>query len=336
MRLLLLALAACSGAAARQPVAPALRVLWQVKVDVPSALKFNMETVDGALLDSGPRPEIYFREGLHAPTSGARVALALGPVATSTRLVGADNRGAWQLTRANGRQIKVSLDVIPPEAEWFDVDGKLFAVSDATRFSQVSDDGTVVWSARVPAVRGSARFLGTTRGQALFQLRRSNGSTVVAVDFTARTAKVSFEAQAGRGILAARTNQLAIMGDDRFEVFDLVDGARLRSVALPPFSARTAYSDKADLGFDGGVIWSYVYVPPSNGSIVISGQLCGYDVFDATSGRLLRTLVDASGEWKQLAEGCAVRALLPHPDGAIAVRVDGPNSATIIKLNDAP
>ncbi len=329
-------MAACSGTAPLRPTTSPPRVLWQVKVEVPSGLKFNMETVDGALADSGERPELYFREGLHAPTSAPSVALAFGPVATSTRIVREDNRGAWKLTRANGRETGVALDDVPADAAWFDVDGKLVAVSGAASFAEISDDGIVVWSARVPAVRDGVTFLGTTRGRALFQLQRSSGSTVVAVDFTAHTAKILLQGQAGRGVLAERTNQLAIAGNKRFEVFDLATGSRIRSVELPPFSERTAYSVQADLGFDGNEIWAYLYAPPSNGSIFIHKEICRYDVFDATTGRLMRTLADATGEWKRLTVGCAVRALLPQPDGVIAVHVDGPSSATIIKLAEPP
>lgn len=65
----------------RQPTSQPLHVLCQVKVEVPLELKFNIETVDGALVDSGEPLEAYFREGLDASTSGCRVTLAHGAVA---------------------------------------------------------------------------------------------------------------------------------------------------------------------------------------------------------------------------------------------------------------
>lgn len=339
MRLLLIAVISCSGGGPKVPAAPTPRVQWQVAVQVPAELKFNMLTLDGAVADPGERPVLFFREGLHVSTTADRAALSVDPVASSTRVVKVEGKDAWTLTLANGRAVRVAHDVVPAAAQWFDVDGGLVAVSAATdtTFAHVDDRGAVVWSAHVGAIGRDVAFLGTSHGRALFQLSSARGSDVIALDLAQHTAAVAVHGQLGRGVLAERMNQLAIVGRERIEVFDLATGTRLRELALPPFSQRTAFSDDATLGFDGDVVWMYFYAPPATGDTVrvVRGEICGYDVYDARSGRVLRTL--ASATWKQMTEGCAVRALLARPDGGVlAVRVDGPSAATVTKLDRAP
>jgi len=339
---LLIALVSCSGNGPRVPTAsPSPRVVWQVAVHVPTELKFNMHTVDGAVADPGERPELFFREGLHAATTGDRVPLSIDPAPSSTRIVKVEGKDAWTLTLANGRVVHVAHDVVPGGARWFAVEGGLVAVTAATdtTFARLDDRGTLAWSVRVPAVGHDVAFLGTAHGSALFQLGSERGSDVVALDLEHHTATVALHGQPGRGVLAERRDQLAIVGSQRIQVFDLATHEQLRDLLLPPFSQRTAFSDAATLGFDGDVVWMYFYAPPASGDTVrvVRGEICGYDVYDAKTGRPLRTLASATGDWMRMTEGCAVRALLARPDGGVlAVRVDGSTDATIIKLDRAP
>lgn len=258
-----------------------------------------------------------------------------------------EGKEAWTLTLANGRKLQIAHDVAPSDAAWFAIDGGLVAVSAAaeTTFARFDEGGTFEWSARVAAVGEGVTFLGNVtslghaHGGVVFQLSSERGSEIVVLNLERRTATIALHGHPGRGVLAERKNQLAIVGSERVEVFDLVTGKRLRDLVLPPFSKRTAYSEDATLGFDGGVIWMYFYAPPPRGDmvLVLSDESCGYDVYDATTGRRLRTLDSATGTWKRMTAECAVRALIAQPDGGVvAVRVDGPTQATITKLDRAP
>ncbi|HLL22392.1 MAG TPA: hypothetical protein VK427_09690 [Kofleriaceae bacterium] len=246
------------------------------------------------------------------------------------------------MTTANGTLTEVAAGVVPHDTDWFGAANRLLAVSRRTEdvaFAAV-ENGTARWREQVSLARVQAvTYLGDLDGAWLFALARRESTTVVAVDFDKRRVASLARTQAGRGAFDSVTKQLAVMGRSHAEIWDLPRQRLVRRVRLPPISERTAYSDSASLGFDGKVIWMYLYAPPNSGDsvIVVRRRFCAYDVYDATSGALLRTMKDASGQWRSLAADCRIRALLPRENGRVlAIRVDGPEAGSATMFERAP
>jgi len=181
--------------------------------------------------------------------------------------------------------------------------------------------------------------VGEFRGEWLFQLSNRHSATIVSADYNRRELIPLLRTQAGRAAFASRTGQVAVVGRTRIELWDLGTRALVRHFPLLDVGLRGAYGHSANLGFDGEVVWMYIYDPPSGGhpALFAHGHSCQYDVYDAVSGRHLRSLADATGTWKALGQNCRVRALLGRQDGQVlAIGVSGPDQASATLFDRAP
>jgi len=66
-------------------------------------------------------------------------------------------------------------------------------------------------------------------------------------------------------------------------------------------------------------------------------ERCSYEVFDtARSGRRVRTLADAGGEWARITHDCHVVQLSPTVDGGVVALVQRSTDAEVVKFDAVP
>lgn len=119
------------------------------------------------------------------------------------------------------------------------------------------------------------------------------------------------------------------------------DGGVVRETALGDGAVA---ANATSAGFGGDAAWFYRYVPAHRTSeLAPAGRTpvpdaCAYERYDANAAeRPPRTLRDADGEWKEIADGCRVRALLPLAGGRVAaIQVVAERELTVVELDGAP
>ncbi len=156
--------------------------------------------------------------------------------------------------------------------------------------------------------------------------------------------KVAVAGKAGT-IAVAYTDESGDTGvRQHVQVLSLSDGVLKAEVDLAWTQGLPFLASSSDyyptVGFDGTLIWFYDYEPRRTSDMTgtIVDEHCGYAVYDtAKHGALVRTLNEASGEWKRISNGCGVRGLLPTVDGgAIAFAALSDRQAEVVKFDGAP
>jgi hypothetical protein len=95
------------------------------------------------------------------------------------------------------------------------------------------------------------------------------------------------------------------------------------------------------VGFDGRLLWFYLYAPASAHDVLgfVLDEYCDYAVYDTQSEapEPVRTGKGASGTWAQAFAGCGVRRLVPLGDGQVlAVRVVSSATLELLCFDRAP
>jgi len=122
----------------------------------------------------------------------------------------------------------------------------------------------------------------------------------------------------------------------RAEVRQLADGELAHSVRM-----QTAWQRGHTLGATDTVIWAFHYLPRGSDHMLGTHHEAklDYAVFSATrdTGAPLRTLADATGEWRALTDGARVHALVPAPGGRVlAIYVPSFDRAEAVLLSGPP
>jgi len=122
----------------------------------------------------------------------------------------------------------------------------------------------------------------------------------------------------------------------RAEIRRFADGGLAHSVRMG-----TSWQRDHILGAAGDVIWTFFYRPAGSDHMLgtFHDALILYEVFSTTNdtGKPIRTLADATGEWRALTDGVGVHALVPAPGGRVlALHVPRFDRAEAVLLSGPP
>ena len=344
--LLLATLAGCSRPATATAPPPAPGPEWTVQVTAPAELAYTFLSTTEAIATRAERPIIFLDGGVHFATSDERVTLTRGPLPADgqvVRVVEEADRTAVETIR--GTQIVVPYTLVPRGAYWFDVAGlvAVWTAGEQLAFAQISADGSsLAWSASAEATPGQVELLGWWGPRPLFATRSATGGRLYALDLAARAVRALVKLPPGPIALAPARGQIAVVyraasGSHRAAIYRLDEARRIREFDLRPVTERATIGERATLGFDGTVLWTYLYQPAGRDDGHAHRESCGYEVYDVATGQRLRTLETAAGSWAGLVGDCRVRALLPRPDGGvIAVHASDHTTAIVVKFAHPP
>jgi hypothetical protein len=119
------------------------------------------------------------------------------------------------------------------------------------------------------------------------------------------------------------------------------DGRAARTIPLP---RDTIAEGATAAGFGRETLWFYSYVPahttselPPAGRVPVPVR-CAYEAYDLRApAKPPRGLADAAGDWKHLADGCQVRALIQLTGGRVAaIHVVSMTEVVVVELDAAP
>lgn len=122
----------------------------------------------------------------------------------------------------------------------------------------------------------------------------------------------------------------------RAEIRRFTDGSVAHGVRLGP-----SWTRGRTLGVAGDALWTYLYRPAGSDHMlgVFFDAMTSYEVFSIKrdTGKPIRTLADARGEWRTLSAGAAIHALVPAPDGrVVALHVPRFDRAEAIVFSGPP
>lgn len=218
-----------------------------------------------------------------------------------------------------------------------------------------------VWRvARTPAddphVRIDALALSPDANTAFVAVSNPAGNLMLAA-YDTRAGTVRWQTEIGANrvngtmlvLSADGAEVVAVIGDpdrcescERAEVRRVADGQRLHGFTLEPrvgdTTARTGRPNSGTrAGYDGRFLWFYSYQAELTGHRPVTKQ-CAYEVYDVsrTTGARVRTNATVDARWKQLFEGCSIRAMFPTTDGIVAVRDGDKRSLEIVRASAIP
>lgn len=373
--LVLVLLAGCWGshpAPPRPPRTPApFTQQWTVRVEAPEGARdFSFETVAFVAATRGERPTLFANARFgteHAtviatedrPRIDYRERIGYREVIS----VGLD-AAATIVTTLRGEPLAIPFATVPRDALWYDLAPGILAImksATGARFVRFDGSATPTWVVDVPDAHLNTvrRVEWFANGDPLISLDHHRSASLVRLRLATHTivpvatVRVGGDPQVGgperiRAVaLAERVGQLAVVLPklragcttcESVEIYDL-SGKLVTGFALPDPGDRTTGGKAMSLGFTGRLLWMYAYSPASRNDFNgwSSSQRCGYEVYDVTTGKRVRTLADATGEWAKLTKDCKVRALLPTSDGgAIAFAAVDWREALVIKLAAPP
>lgn len=267
----------------------------------------------------------------------------LGPaeyVATSWRLPVASDKLAVRLATIRAKAWVVEAYELPAATRRWRM-GSAELGGDASGVAVSPDGETVVVSLRQAS--------GDKVAYELIALAGADGSTrwrvPLAVSPLGNPSPLLF-APDGRELAILARDDARCQSCKRIAIVSTSDGTVAREVAVPAdaMAGDGTYLVETSAGFTGEAVWLYRYVAPHRtsemaplGSTPVEAK-CFYEVHDVRAGAKtpLRTLAEARGEWAELSEGCAVRALVPLADGGVAaIRVGSATEVSVVTF-DAP
>ncbi|HLL20723.1 MAG TPA: hypothetical protein VK427_01265, partial [Kofleriaceae bacterium] len=196
-----------------------------MQIQVPRHIGFNFEAVNGATADEQARPEVFVFGQLHFSTRTSPAELKADAASTSPRTLRAErDQHRWVVTTADGSPAEVATKVIPLDSDWFGTASSLLAVTrgDGHVVFATVQNGVSVWQDRLPLAGVYAvTYLGVLNGAWLFQLAGRESAVVVAVDLEKGRVVSLARTQPGPTAYSAATKQLAILGRNDLEVWDL-------------------------------------------------------------------------------------------------------------------
>ncbi|MEJ7599058.1 MAG: hypothetical protein WKG01_14210 [Kofleriaceae bacterium] len=345
-------LAACSppggGTTPQPPEAPA----WTVEVTVPAELSYTFLSTTEASATQAERPIVFLDGGVHFATSAERVVLTRGPLADGHVVGVLETPDRTELETIRGTQLVVPYSVVPRGAWWFDASGLLaawFVGTQLTVAQLASDGGSLAWSATTDTPPGQIELLGTWASELVLAIRQPAGTRLHALDLATHRLRPLIKLPAGPIALAPRVGQVAVVYSlapdactscgDRVAIYRLDERRRIRELALQPASERLTIGERATWGFDGTVLWTYLYESAGRNDAgpYPHRESCGYEVYEVSTGNRVRTLETATGTWGALLANCRVRALLPRPDGGVlAIHATDERRATAVKFAHPP
>jgi hypothetical protein len=348
--------AGCSGSPAPAPAPPkppAVVEQWSVRVAAPEGVAdFNFLTVEYVVAGRGAHP-VMFANALFDTDKPVTTARTDPPKPAYDELIGVElGADATTVTTVSGVRRVIPYTAAPRDSIWLDLAPGVLALAKSptgARFARFDTGATPAWVAEIadPAIRAVRRIDRFADGDPLIAIdRQSGGAGLVRIDLATGGATTIATVPEGRVALAEGASRVAVVFPkqtagcttcESVEVYDLA-GKRIGGFALPHPGDRTVGDPAAmSLGFDGRLLWMYEYDPGHRNHGFGGREGCGYEVYDVASGKRVRSLADAGGEWAKLTKNCAVRALLPTPDGgAIAFVVLGVREARVVKLAAPP
>lgn len=353
--LALIIVAGCWGSRAAPPLPPPppFAPQWSVRVEAPEGVRdFTFETVDFVAATRGERPTL-FANARFSTDHATVIATTDPPAVNDGELIGVElGAGATTVTTVRSEPLAILYATVPRDAIWFDLAPGILAImksATGARFVRFDGSATPTWAVDVPdahlnAVRLVAWF---ADGDPLIALDHDQGASLFRLRLATHTIAPVAIVPIGPVALAERAGRLAVVfpsgtascaSCDRAEIYDLA-GKLVTGFALPHPVDRTAGGDAMSLGFTGRLLWMYDYTPQSRNDYngMRSKERCGYDVYDVTTGKRVRTLADATGEWAKVSKACTVRALLPTSDGgAIVFAAVDAREARVYKLAAPP
>jgi len=344
--------------AAPNATSSTVRSAWQVRLAMPPGESaYSFANVTEVAATRVPRPTIIALARF-STTTPTNIGTTAPPGQTDGEVLDVEARGsAWIITGLDDSYDIPRASEPAKATRWYALDHGVVSVDHAggritiARFDRGKPTATWTQAVADPTVR-DARIAGWLSDAVLVTIEHATDTQLLRVQLldgksqplaTLPATEVVIAPSEKAGSFAAVFNERPECAlCPRVETRNLADGHVAHSFTLPidvePFPPDPVRGT-ASVGFDGGQVWFFTYFGPHRSDVLgtSTDQKCSYDVFDAATGALLRTLKNATGEWASLSRSCRTHALIPTSDGGgIAIAVDDRAHATATKFTTPP
>ena len=326
---------------------------WKVDVDaVGGDPGFSFANVDEVVASRADHPIVYAGARIATDQPHAQATFD-GPGHTDDEVIGVTPRAdGWAIATLGGEHYTIA-DGAMGQARWYDLAPGVLGVfrraGGATASRYQGGAAKAVWSRSIDGDVDDARVVGWLGDDVLLAVAGAGALAISRVHLADGAIKPIAR-------IPGRLGRVAV-SDGRFAVvtkLQLPDGAEPVQVEVGEvgsgaivhrFDVATGgdavypFGDGVSIGFDGRSLWFYWYRPEHNSDVLgtKTSEACGYDVYDVETGKRVRSLADARGDWARVSKGCHVRGLVPTADGgAIAFAVGGDRKAEVIKFDGPP
>ena len=329
---------------------------WDVTVDARGGdASFSFANIDSVAATRAARPVVVAGATIATDQPHA-IAGFDGPGQYKGEVIGVvEQADATTIRTLGGEQYTIPSAPGMIEQRWYDLSPGVLGVTRTTDGVVIArhDRGAAQPTWKVTAPGGAAddaRIAGwLAGGDPILRVNRASGGSLAEVHLADGALQAITTIPAGRVVIAPSAGRFVVVyiadapdgtTPTRAEVRGLGNGALERTFDLSgTMGAVFALDDKATIGFDGRSLWFYRYTAARRSDVTgtTTPESCAYDVYDTASGKRVRTLAQATGEWARISGSCKVHALLATADGgAIAFAVGGDRQAEIVKFDGPP
>ena len=326
---------------------------WKVDVDaVGGDPAFSFANVDEVAATRAARPVMYAGARFATDQPHAQATFD-GPGHSGGEVIGVTPRpDGWTIETLGGEHYSIA-DGAMGTARWYDlapgVLGVIRAAGGTTVARYQGGAPKAAWSRAIDGAVDDARVVGWQGGDVLLAVDGGGALAVSRVHLADGALTPLAKIPGRRGRVAVGVSRFAALSTQerpdgtepiRVEIHELGGGQAVRTFDLPSATdAIYPFDEQVSIGFDGRMLWLYLYRAAHDNDVLgtRSPEKCLYDVIDTDTGKRVRTLADATGDWARISKGCRVHALVATGDGgAIAFAVGGDRKAEVIKFDGPP
>ena len=263
---------------------------------------FDFLTVEFVVAARGDRPTMFAKAlfDTNKPTTTART----GPLQPSYgELIGVElGNDATTVTTVAGQRREIPYTTVSRDATWFDLVPGVLSFSRSVRgatFARFDAGVAPTWVVDVADVNVSeVRRVGWfANGDPLIAIDHTDNTSLIRLELAKHAAATIATVPRGAVALAERANQIAVVFTkvtaecqtcESVAIYDLA-GKPVIEFPLATPGERTADARDREFGFDGRLLWMYLYYPLHRNHGFDRPQGCGYEVYDVVGRSSRRT-----------------------------------------------